>query len=124
MLAGMWAWLTKGMPARQVESVALGVAAGSRVTSFDVASLGSRMGWQMRVEEVAADGTVGATLITWNSYGTCSGGGHELSDYTPATIAVETTASRFKVSVRHIVEVNATAGVSIFRATGAAPPPI
>ena len=39
MLAGKHLWLTKGMSSLQVESVVLGVAAGSRVTSFDVASL-------------------------------------------------------------------------------------
>ena len=44
----------------QVESVVLGVATGSRVTSFDVASVESTSEWQMCVEEVAADGTVGA----------------------------------------------------------------
>ena len=121
MLAGRKVWCAKVIPAHQVESVVLGVAAWSRVTSFDVASLCSQSELQMCVEEVAADGTVGATLITWNSYGTCSGGGHELSDYTPATIAVETTATRFKVSVRHTCSYNNFAGVAIFRATGIAP---
>ena len=38
MLAGTWVWVTKGIPAHQVESLVLGVAAGSRVTSFDVVS--------------------------------------------------------------------------------------
>ena len=55
------------------------------------------------------------------NYGTCSGG-YEPSDYTPATIAVETTATRFKVSVRHTIRShNDIAGVAIFRAMGFAP---
>jgi len=36
--------------------------------SFDAASIGGLRS-QMCVEEVAADGTVGATLIAWNKYG-------------------------------------------------------
>ena len=122
MLAGRKVWCAKVMPAHQVESVVLGVAAGSRVTSFDVASLWSMSESQMCVEEVAADGAVGATLIAWKHYGTCSGMGDEPSDYTPATIAVETTATRFKVSIRHAVLGDTSAGLAIFRATGVAPP--
>ena len=78
---------------------------------------------QMCVEEVAADGTVGATLVAWKHYGTRSGNWSKPSNYTPATIAVETTATRFKVSVRHISFRfhNTFAGVAIFRATGVAP---
>jgi hypothetical protein len=123
MLAGKHLWLTKGMPSLQVESVVLGVAAaGSRVMSFDVASVGSMSERQMCVEEVAADGTVGATLIAWNNYGTRSGDSSNPSNHTPATIAVETTATRFKVSVRHTSgESNWAAGLVIFRATGVAP---
>ena len=76
----------------------------------------------MCVEEVAADGTVGATLLAWNHYGTHSGEVWKPSDYTSATIAVETTATRFKVSVRHTSgESNWAAGLVIFRATGVAP---
>ena len=47
MLAEKQLWLTKEIPSRQVESVVLGVAAGSRVTSFDIKACD---------EEVAADG--------------------------------------------------------------------
>ena len=119
MLAGRSMWCTKIMPAHQVESVVLGVAAGSRVTSFDVASLDSSSEYQMCVEEVAADGTVGATLVAWKHYGTHSGG-YKPSNYTPATIAVETTATRFKVSVRHACGYS-YAGLAIFRAMGVAP---
>jgi len=111
------------MPAQQVESVVLGVAAGSRVTSFDVATTEGKSEFQMCVEEVAADGTVGSTLIEWNHYGTLGGGAHKpgyCSFPLPATIAVETTATRFKVSVRHTFSYN-SAGVAIFRATGVAP---
>jgi hypothetical protein len=122
MLAGRKVWYTKAMPTDQVESVVLGVAAGSRVTSFDVASYCSRRERQMCVEEVAADGTVAATLIAWNSYGAYSGDYSKPSDYTPVTIAVETTATRFKVSVRHTVRYMYNAGVVLFRATGVAPP--
>ena len=44
------------------------------------------------------------------------------SDYTPATIAVEATATRFKVSVRHTWRLMISpAGLAIFRATGVAP---
>ena len=123
MLAGRSMWCTKVMPAHQVESVVLGVAAGSRVTSFDVASFLSMSEQQMCVEEVAADGTVGATLVAWKHYGTFSGACPGLAkpcDYTPSTIAVETTATRFKVSVRHTFSYT-SAGVAIFRATGVAP---
>jgi len=127
MLAGRKVWWTKEMPDgdHQVESVVLGVAAGSRVTSFDVASA-CQYGAQMCVEEVAADGTVGAMLIVWNDYGTFSGGffSDKPSDYTPATIAMETTATRFKVSVRQTYisnNTNNSPGVAIFRATGVAP---
>ena len=108
------------MPAHQVESVVLGVAAGSRVTSFDVASFLSMSEQQMCVEEVAADGTVGATLVAWKHYGTRRSG-FKPSDYTPATIAVETTTTRLKVSVRHTFAMNTGTGVAIFRATGVAP---
>ena len=110
------------------ESVAIAVvvvafSAGSRVTSFDVASYASRSQIQMCVEEVAADGTVGATLVAWKHYGTRSGGYYKPlgSDYTPATIAVETTATRFRVSARHTCSYSANAGVAIFHATGVAP---
>jgi len=123
MLAGRSMWCTKIMPAHQVESVVLGVAAGSRVTSFDVASYGGKSYLQMCVEEVAADGAVGATLIAWKHYGTHSGRDYRKpSNYSPATIAVETTATRFKVSVRHTDVCDYTCvGVAIFRATGVAP---
>ena len=120
MLAGEKVWVTKVVHTHQAESVVLGVAAGSRVTSFDVASYWSRSDRQMCVEEVAVDDTVGATLVAWKHYGTCSGGAKP-SDYTPATIAVETTATRFKVSVRHTFAMNTGTGVAIFRATGVAP---
>ena len=121
MLAGTWVWHTSFIPGHQVESVVLGVAAGSRVTSFDVASLDSSSEYQMCVEEVAADGTVGATLVAWKHFGMYSGiGFFMLRKYTPATIAVETTATRFKVSVRHTVSFNDSTGVAIFRPTGVA----
>ena len=102
----------------QVESVVLGVAARSRVTSFDVATSSTHSEYQVCVEEVAA------TLLAWNHYGTHSGGDWTWtpSDYTPATIAVQTTATRFKVSVRQKTTYLALAGLAIFRATGAAPP--
>ena len=120
MLAGTCVWFTNLIPAHQVESVVLSVAAGSRVTSIDVASLFSNSKREMCVEEVAVDGTVGATLVAWKHYGTCSGGSKP-SNYTPATIAVETTAMRFKVSVRHTFGFKMNAGLAIFRATGATP---
>ena len=124
MLAGKQVWITKGMSAHQAESVVLGVAAGSRVASFDVA-LYYRSDTQMCVEEVAADGTVGATLVAWKHYGTTLNGNWlqpKPSNYIPATIAVETTATRFKVSVRHTHSYGTSnAGVAIFRATGVAP---
>jgi len=121
LLAGAEMWMTKGTPTEKVESVVLGVAAGSRVTSFDVASLMSTSTHPMCVEEVAADGTVGATLIAWSYYGTHSGDWRKPSNYTPATIAVETTATRFKVSVRRTDSSYCNAGVTIFRAAGVAP---
>ena len=122
MLAGTEVWLTTMIPAGQVESVIFGVASGSRVTSFDVASLGSKSLFQMCVEEVAADGTVGATLVTWNHFGAYSVSVLKPRGYTPTTIAVETTATRFKVSVLHTFGHSACAGLAVFRATGVAPP--
>ena len=125
MLVGTELWLTKTISTDQSENVVLGVAAGSLVTSLDVATYRCTSDRQMCVEEVAADGTVGAMLITWKHYGThseFSGGSYEPSDYTPATIAVETTATRFKVSIRHAVLGDTSAGLAIFRATGVAPP--
>ena len=85
MLAGKQVWATKpaGIPAHQVESVILSVAARSRVTSFDVASYWSSSMHQMCVEEVAADGTIGTTLIAWNHYGTRSGRGETSRAATP-----------------------------------------
>ena len=76
----------------------------------------------MCVEEVASDDAVGATLIAWNNYGTHSGGSKP-SNYNLATIAVETTATRFKVCIRHTQDLrpDTFAGVAIFRATGVAP---
>jgi len=120
MLAGKKIWKTDYMPGHEFHSVVVSVAAGSRVTSFDVASYWSRSECQMCVEEVAADGTVGVTLVAWNNYGTFSGVGFKPSNYTPATIAVKTTATRFKVSVRHTFSYS-DAGVAVFRATGVAP---
>ena len=73
----------------------------------------------MCVEEVAADGTVGATLVAWKNYGTHSGDYNKPSNYTPATIAVETTATRFKVSVRR--QHAPYTGLAIFRVMGVAP---
>jgi|TARA_B110000208_G_scaffold93907_1_gene117894 hypothetical protein len=80
---------------------------------------------------VAADGTVGATLVAWDNYGTQSGDYYDPSDYTPTTIAVQTphvTATHFKVSVRHtyaspyIQSRTWFAGLAIFRVNGAAAP--
>ena len=77
----------------------------------------------MCVEEVAADGTIGATLVAWDHYGALTGSSRTRrtpSNYTPATIVVKTTATRFKVSVRHTFSYS-DAGVAVFRATGVAP---
>ena len=122
MLAGEKVWCTKTMPAHQVESVVLSVAAGSRVTSFEVASRWSKSDRQVCVEEVGADGSsVGATLVAWNHFGTCSGFGLMPSNHTSDTIVVETTATRFKVSIRHGREYETFASLTIFRAMGIAP---
>ena len=122
MLAGKFAWYTKTMPAHQVESVVFSVAAGSRVTSFEVASRWSKSDRQVCVEEVGADGSsVGATLVAWNHFGTCSGFGLMPSNHTSDTIVVETTATRFKVSIRHGREYETFASLTIFRAMGIAP---
>jgi hypothetical protein len=43
------------------------------------------------------------------------------SGYTPAAIAVETTATRFKVSARQTFYFTSYASFAIFRATGVAP---
>ena len=120
MLEGTNVWATKRTFAGREESVILGVAAGSRVTSFDVATYMSRSTHQMCVEEVDMDGTVRATLIPWSSYGAlCSNTGLP-SDYTPATITVDTTATRFKVSARQTCSNGFIAGVAVFRVFGEA----
>jgi len=119
------------MPTDQVESVVLGVAAGSRVTSFDVASYRStsehtsRSERHMCVEEVAGDGTVGATLIAWNYFGTCRGGGGKPSHYPPPQRSRgrwRRRASR-SLSLSQKFGDGNSAGLAIFRASGAAPPP-
>ena len=138
MLAGTNVWYTTDLLARQVESVLLSVAAGSHVMSFDIASFRSAAMLEMRVEEVDAGVAVGATIVPWRHYGTLRRAGYKPSHYTPVTIAVETTATRFKVSVRRThdgpdsgseesprvtMALPMHAGVAIFRASGVPSPP-
>jgi len=61
------------------------------------------------------------TLLAWNHPGTLSGTYYKPSDYTPATIAVETTATRFNVSVRYTFSGYGCTGIGIIRATGVVP---
>ena len=118
MLAGKSVWWTQHIVANQVESVVLSVDARSRIVSFAVASLYSESMRQMRIEEVAADGTVGATLVAWCYLGVRSED-FKPSNYTPVTIAVETTATRFKISVRHTTDwCDVFTGLAVFRVTG------
>ena len=76
-----------------------------------------------RLPDVRSDGTVGATLIASNNYGMKKKrkGLRKPKNHTPTTVAVETTATRVKVSVRHLSDLHSDAGLAIFRATGAAP---
>ena len=123
MLAGTKAWTTKGMPSHQEESVEFKVPPGSIVTSFEIASYAALSKFQMRIEEVSVDGSIGAELKEWNHCGTRRGG-YDPHNYTPVSVEVATTATRFKVSVRHIDDSTNTfcAGVAIFRAVGISAP--
>ena len=127
LIAGFQPWVTDYIANRKVESVVLSVAAESRVTSLAIASFkvvdaalfNAR---QMRVDEVAADGTVGRTLAPWQHYGYRSRRSEDM--YAPAVIEAPAgmAATRFKVSVRQISGEEYNAGVAIFRVRGVRPP--
>ena len=104
MLAEKQLWLTKEIPSRQVESVVLGVAAGSRVTSFDINHYGTPRAGGLR-----RGGRRGrAPSARRSSRGTTSGraGGAASRATTPPQ------RSRFKVSVSQPEVVMATAPAS------------
>ena len=120
MLAGTYVWETNGSLKHQEESVVFKVPDGSVVSGFDIAS-GSEKFEEMRIEEVTMDGSIGGELFGWNHCGTFSGDSIYPCNYTPASIEVTTTATRFKVSVRHTGSGSSDiAGVAIFRAVGIA----
>jgi hypothetical protein len=83
MLAEKQLWLTKEIPSRQVESA---------ITT-------GRLAQEVCVEEVAADGHRRRDAHRVELLRDVQGGGGKPSHYPPTTIAVETTATRFKVSV-------------------------
>ena len=71
-------------------------------------------------------------LIAWSNFGNYSpgisdrgrahGNPFALTNYTAATVAVETKATRFKISVRHTHPGGVSlVGLTIFRATGLPP---
>ena len=132
MLAGTKSWWTKDIAKNQVESVEVNVPDGSVVTGFNIASLSLgravdtslRNASEMRIEAVALDGTVGSELFAWNHCGTDNSGyNSEIpSNHTPLSIAVSTTATRFKISVRQTWKDDVCAGVNVFRAVGIAAP--
>jgi len=134
MLAGTRSWWTKDIAKNQVESVEVNVPDGSVVTGFNIASLSlpkrqgvsveRRNASEMRIEAVALDGTVGSELFAWNHCGTDNSGyNSEIpSNHTPLSIAVSTTATRFKISVRQTWKDDVCAGVNVFRAVGIAAP--
>lgn len=135
-MAGRYVWFTESIPKHQAESVEFSVPKGSVVTGFNLASYcedGSKQmrfdnvkmdGTQMRIEEVKMDGTIGAVLFGWNHCGThtYSGSYPDPSDYTHLSLAVATTATRFKISVRQTycdgLSLGCPAGVAIFRVVG------
>ena len=120
MLKGTNVWLTNRIHADQEGSVEFKVPDGSVVTGFHTASIWVEACRTMRIEEVNSDGTIGAELYGWNYCGGKKRGGWLQSDHTPDFIAVATTATRFKVSVRHTLtgEHAQCAGLAIFRAEG------
>jgi hypothetical protein len=123
MLDGSRVWCTEKIPADRVESVVVSIPDGTRVESFTVASFRAEGNMQMCVEEVEGDSVVGRALVPMAHYGTLEGPWTDRSRYTPTVLRVATTATRFKISVRHRAGDGAAAGVAVFEVTGIAPPP-
>ena len=124
MLEGSRVWVTEEMPADQTESVVVSIPDGARVESFTVASFRAEGNMQMCVEEVKGGGSVvGRVLVPMMHYGTLKGHASERARYTPTILSVATTATRFRISVRHRKVAGATpvaraAGVAVFQITG------
>ena len=125
-------WLTSRIPKHQEECVELTVPDGCVVTGFNVASLFGESFQQLRIVEVKVDGSIGAELFDWSPCGSLDLSPSdydysrtlwdEASCYTPGLITVATSATRFKVSVRQTADLQAFAGLAIFRAVGIAAP--
>jgi len=136
MLAGKHLWATACIRPGGTRSVIFEVAPGSRVVKLEFATPREHGGdamQQMRIEAMNPDGTVGATLLPWNHYGTLSMNGmqhHLPMNYVPELLSVHTTTTRVKVSVRHGDYTDAMpAGLAVFRVIGVAgpaepPPPL
>ena len=135
---------TVALRAGEEESFIVGVASGSQISRFELASLShpytgrqdaTPVVSEMRMDSLNMDGSVDEEIVPWDTYGTCTSPLH-LNTYTPAEILAVTPATRFKVYVRHTgvraderscdqSEVFGVAGVAIFRAFGvAALPPL
>ena len=120
-------WLTMPIPAGQTENVIICAADGSRVTSFELATIahtGSELmtGYvsEVSIESVDVEGNPLETLVTWQSCGVCSGEVFSLSDYTPKRFPVVTSAIKFRITLRHnyMSSGNMAAGLAICRAHG------
>ena len=126
MLAGTKVWLTHSIPSGQTESVILGVADGSRVTSLKVATYRwSPRSPPVEIHEVNADGTVGATLISRDTCGMRHSGESSAlpRSYAPESFAVNTHATKFLFSVKHTSNTEESAGFAIARFYGSPPRP-
>jgi hypothetical protein len=126
MLEGTNVWATKRTFAGREESVILGVADGSRVTSLKVATY--RWGPRsppVEIHEVNADGTVGATLIFRDTCGMRHSGESSAlpRSYAPESFAVNTHATKFLFSVKHTSNTEESAGFAIARFYGSPPRP-
>ena len=124
MLAGemcFGVWMTKPIPAGQTENVTVCAADGSRVTSFELATIGHNVS-EVSIESVDAEDNPLETLVAWQSCGTCSASGEVFnpSDYAPKMFPVVSSATKFRITIRH-TSVRSTyiaAGLAVCRAHG------
>jgi hypothetical protein len=120
-------WSFSNMPPFQEESVELKVHDACVVAGFYLLSERNGKDSQIRVEEVTKDGTIGAELVGWNHFGSttkyCGIWNYDDVHDTrcqPEYVSVSTTATKFKVSVRHTGP--GSAGIGMFRAIGTPAP--
>ena len=117
------------------EHIVVGVCEGSAVKCFEIALLGQvpgdwglHLGVAVSIEEVLADGEVGRTLVKMKYYGKyrCSNPDPtqkmaRRSDFVPESVAVETTATQFKVTISNQSKLPGS-WVDLVLAMGGSPP--